>query len=90
MTFQIAAVSAVLVGCVILFVSGRFRVDVIALVVLAVLAITGLVTPREALSGFSSPAVVTVGGMFVLSGGLIRTGVASLLGQRLVKVAGGG
>ena len=90
MTFQIAAVSAVLVGCVILFVSGRFRVDVIALVVLAVLAITGLVTPREALSGFSSPAVVTVGGMFVLSGGLIRTGVASLLGQRLVRVAGGG
>jgi di/tricarboxylate transporter len=90
MTFQAVTVLAILLACVVSFMSGRVRVDIIALVALAVLAITGLVTPREALSGFSSPAVVTVGGMFVLSGGLIRTGVAGLLGQRLVRVAGGG
>ena len=50
------------------------------------LALTGLVTPNEALSGFSSPAVITVGAVLILSAGLARTGVANLIGP--LPVAG--
>ena len=62
--------------------------DVVALLVLGALAVTGLVTPTEALSGFSSPAVVTVWAVLILSGALARTGVASLIGRRLMRLAG--
>jgi di/tricarboxylate transporter len=47
-----------------------------------------LVTPTDALSGFSSPAVVTVWAVLILSGALARTGVASLIGRRLMRLAG--
>jgi di/tricarboxylate transporter len=62
----------------------------VALLVLLAVGLTGLVTPTQALSGFSSPAVVTVWAMFIISGGLTLTGVADLLGRRLVQVAGEG
>ncbi len=62
--------------------------DVVALLVLGSLAVAGLVTPEEALSGFSNPAVVTVWAVLILSGGLARTGVASLIGRRLMRLAG--
>ena len=90
MTFEIALIFAILLVCLILFVGGWIRIDLVALLVLAGLAMSGLVTPREALSGFSSPAVVTVWAMFILSGGLTRTGVAGILGEQVVKVAGRG
>jgi len=90
MTFQIALVFAILLVCLILFIGGWIRIDLVALLVLAGLAISGLVTPREALSGFSNPAVITVWAMFILSGGLTRTGVAGMLGEQVVRVAGRG
>ena len=71
-----------------LFVDGRLRMDLIALLTLAFLAITGLVTPTEALAGFSNPAVVTVWAVFVLSGGLARTGLASMVGRQVTRIAG--
>jgi di/tricarboxylate transporter len=70
MTPEITIVLAVLVGTVVLFVAERLRVDLVAVLVLLVLALTGLVTPSEAVSGFSSPAVVTICGIFILSAGL--------------------
>ncbi|MFQ6118188.1 MAG: SLC13 family permease, partial [Candidatus Bipolaricaulia bacterium] len=73
MTPQIALVLGILGLAVALFVTGRLRMDLVALLVLGVLTLTGLVTPVEALSGFSSPAVVTVWAVFILSGGLSRT-----------------
>ena len=57
--------------------------DLVALLVLGALALTGLVTPAEALSGFSNPAVVTVWAVFILSAGLARTGVANLIGHQI-------
>jgi di/tricarboxylate transporter len=90
MTFQIALVFAILLVCLILFIGGWIRIDLVALLVLAGLAISGLVTPREALSGFSNPAVITVWAMFILSGGLARTGVAGKLGEQVLRVAGRG
>lgn len=88
MTIEIAAVLGTIVFAVVLFVTERLPMEVVALLVLAGLALSGLVTPTEALSGFSNPAVVTVWAVFILSGGLSSTGVATLLGQQVMRLAG--
>ena len=77
-------------GAVVLFVTERLRVDLVALLVLGSLAVTGLVTPTEALSGFSNPAVVTVWAVFILSGSLAKTGVANLVGGAILRWSGDG
>jgi di/tricarboxylate transporter len=80
---------AIVLTALVLFVSGWLPVDVVGLLVLAALALGGLVTPEEAVAGFSSPAVVTVWAMFILSAGLTRTGVAYRIGQPLQHFARG-
>ena len=60
--------------------------DLVALLVLSALLASRVLTPEQAISGFSNTATVTVAAMFVLSAGLARTGVVSLLGQRLAAV----
>jgi len=81
-------VLSILGAAIILFVTDKIRVDLVALLVLVSLAITGLVTPAEALSGFSNSAVVTVWAVLILSGALSRTGVANLIGKRLLRWGG--
>ncbi len=76
----------VLVGAVALFVSEKWPVDVVALLVLGSLLVFGVVRPNEALSGFSSPATITVAAMFVLSAGLQRSGVLQSIGDLLARV----
>ncbi|MCL4265678.1 MAG: anion permease [Anaerolineae bacterium] len=88
MTPSIALTLVILFLATILFITERLRMDVIALLVLGSLALTGLVTPAEALSGFSSPAVVTVWAMFIISGGLSQTGIANLVGRQIMRLAG--
>lgn len=88
MTIENILVVAILVSALILFVSEKLRVDVVALLVLTALIVTGLVTAEEAFSGFSSPAVITVGAVFVISGALYQTGVADALGQSMLKLGG--
>lgn len=90
MTPEILIVLAVLGSAILLFITEWVRVDVVALLVLSSLALTGLVSPTQALSGFSSPAVITVWAVLILSGGLARTGVAGLIGQRVLRWAGSG
>lgn len=90
MTPEILLVLGILGGAFVLFVTGWVRMDLTALLVLSVLALSGLVTPAQALSGFSSPAVITVGGMFVISAGLARTGVAGRIGRQILRLAGSG
>lgn len=90
MTPQIILTLAILAVSTLLFVSERLRVDLIALLVLGSLAIFGLVTPAQALSGFSNPAVVTVWAVFILSAGLARTGVANVIGRQVLRLAGKG
>jgi di/tricarboxylate transporter len=87
-TTENVLVLAILAGAVVLFVTERFRVDLVALLVLSSLALTGLVTPAEALSGFSSAAVVTVWAVFILSGGLSQTGVANIIGRQVLRISG--
>ncbi|KIQ97299.1 SLC13 family permease [Lysobacter sp. A03] len=77
---------AVLAGAVYLFVSEKLATDVVALLVLASLLVLGLVSPTEALSGFSSEATITVAAMFVLSAGLQRSGALEGLGEALARI----
>jgi di/tricarboxylate transporter len=88
MTFEIALVLIILIAAVILFVTERVRMDVVAMLVLAALGFTGLLAPADALSGFSNPAVITVLAMFIIGGGLSRTGVAAAVGGHILRLAG--
>lgn len=87
MTPQIALALSILLASLVLFVTEWLRVDLVAMLVLAALALTGLVSPEEALSGFSNPAVITVWAVFILSGGLSRTGIANLIGRQVLRIA---
>lgn len=89
-TPEIIITLSILVVAVILFLTERIRVDLVALLVLGGLALTGTLTPAEVLSGFSNPAVVTVWAVFILSGGLSRTGVANIVGKQVLRWAGNG
>lgn len=88
LTQDIALCLAILVASVVCFVTEVLRMDLVALLVMCALAITGVVTPPEALAGFSDEAVVTVWAMFILSEGLTRSGSAQIVSRRLVQIAG--
>lgn len=88
MTPQIALSLFILAMAIMFFVTEWIPMEVVALLALGTVAITGLVSPTEALSGFSSPAVVTVWAVFILSGGLTRTGVANIIGRNILRLAG--
>ncbi len=82
---QAILVLVILVGAVALFVSEKYPIDFVALLVLGVLLALGLVTPAEGISGFSNPATVTVAAMFILSAGLQKTGATGVIGQLMVR-----
>lgn len=81
-TLLILAVSAV---C---FMSGRIRSDMVALCVLLALVLTGILTPDEALSGFSNSVVIMMAGLFVVGGAIFQTGLAKMISSRILKYAG--
>lgn len=86
MSWQAWATVAVIVGAMALFVSERVRIDLVALLVLGSLVVLGIVTPTQALSGFSNEATVTVAAMFALSLGIERSGVLDPLTRLLMKI----
>ena len=88
MNIEIIQVLVILGAALVLFITEWIRMDVVALLVLGTLAVLNLVSPSEALSGFSNAAVVTVWAMFILSEGLTRTGIANILGQQVLRFAG--
>ena len=88
MTSEIALTLGILAISILLFITDWLRVDVVALLVLITLVVTGLITAEEAFEGFSSPAVITVWAVFMVSGGLFYTGVANMVGDRLLKLGG--
>lgn len=71
-----------------LFVSGRFRSDIIALCSLIALMVCGILTPEEALSGFSNNVVIMMVGLFVVGGAIFQTGLAKMISSRILKLAG--
>ena len=80
----------ILILAILLFASGRVRIDIASLMILLTLGILGLVTPSEAFSGFSNPAVITVAAMFIISAGLTQTGALRPLSARLMTLSGQG
>ncbi len=90
MTGDIALVLGILAASVALFASERIRVDVVALMVLLALTLTGTLTAEQALSGFSSTAVVTVWAIYMISASLTRTGIADYIGGYIGRLAGQG
>lgn len=77
-----------LVVVVVLLITEWIPLEATALLTMGSLALTGVIPIEEALSGFSSPAVVTLWAVFILSGGLDRTGVANRIGRGMQKMAG--
>lgn len=88
MTTEIALVLSILAAAVVLFATERLRVDLVALMVLLGLLLTGLVTVEQAFSGFSNPAVITVWAIYIVSASLTRTGIADIIGQYIGRIAG--
>lgn len=78
----------ILAATIALFVSDRLRLDVVAMLSLLALALTGLASTEVVLSGFSSPAVLMIAGLFVVGAAISETGVADWFGRRLEKLAG--
>ncbi len=83
MTFELAIVLGVTFLALVLFVTDAFPIEVVALLTLSVLFLTGILTAEEGLAGFSNEATVAIGAMFVLSEGLRQTGVLENLTHRL-------
>jgi len=82
---EIILVLTLLLIAVVLFATEKFPVDFVAILVLGTLLALGLVTPQEGISGFSNPATITVGAMFVLSAALRKTGALGFLGRTLLR-----
>ena len=70
------------------FVSGRVRSDLVALCALVLLLAFNILTPTEALSGFSNSTVIMMVGLFVVGGAIFQTGLAKIIGGSLLKLAG--
>jgi len=88
MTPQIALTLGIIVVALIIFATEKLRVDVVALLVLLTVGLTGLVDKKEVFAGFSNSAVITVWAVYIVSGGLFKTGVADYLGKFILRLAG--
>ncbi len=88
LTLEIALVLGILCLALLLFVGTRLRMDVVALLVLGSLVVTRLVTPNEAVAGFSNAAVIAVWAMFILSDALTRAGISDMIGRTVLRLAG--
>tara|TARA_Y100000588_G_scaffold12165_1_gene13222 strand:- start:3578 stop:5353 length:1776 start_codon:yes stop_codon:yes gene_type:complete len=86
-TWEIAFVLGLTIVAVVLFVTEKFSTDVVAVLVMVVLLVSGILTPAEGFNGFANPATVTVGAMFVISAGLFRAGAVNFLGRGLRRLA---
>ncbi|NLC22034.1 MAG: SLC13 family permease, partial [Halomonadaceae bacterium] len=83
MTLEIALVLGIALTAIVLFATEKLRIDAVALLVLCSLAVLGLVSPNEALGGFSNQATITVAAMFILAAGLQNSGALSGIGRLL-------
>ncbi len=78
----------ILVLAAVFFVNGKIRSDVVALCALVALLVCQILTPDEALSGFSNNVVIMMVGLFVVGGAIVQTGLAKMISSRILKLAG--
>lgn len=88
MTIETIYTLIILLLAIVLFLSEWLRVDVVALGVVVALMLTGVLSPTEALAGFSNSAVLTIAALFVVGGSVMQTGLAGIIGERILKIAG--
>ncbi|HBT83393.1 MAG: potassium transporter TrkA [Desulfuromonadales bacterium GWD2_61_12] len=86
MTLDILLVLGLVLSAIILFATERIPVDLTAMILMATMLLSGIITAEDAIGGFSNPATVTVGAMFVLSAGLFKTGAVNVLGGGLARL----
>ncbi len=89
MDLQIVFISLILIVSLFLLVSEKMSADKTAITIMVTLAITGILTPKEAVAGFANPAVITVGAMFLISQGLIRTGAVGVVTELVLTLSKG-
>lgn len=70
------------------FVHGKIRSDIVALCALMLLILFGILTPEEALTGFSNSVVIMMVGLFVVGGAIFKTGLAKMIGSKILQLAG--
>ncbi|MBM9604982.1 SLC13 family permease [Desulfopila inferna] len=80
-------ISAILLLTLYLLITEKISLDLTAICIIVLLVVFRILTPKEAVMGFSNPAVITVGAMFVVSKGLMRTGGVEFIGRRVVRLA---
>ncbi len=86
---DIWTVSAILLITLYLLVTEKISVDLTAIGIMVLLVVSGILTPKETISGFANPALITVGAMFVVSKGMMRTGGVEFLGRKIIQMARG-
>ncbi|ADN36795.1 TrkA-C domain protein [Methanolacinia petrolearia DSM 11571] len=86
MTPEILLVLAVLLAAIILFVTGKFRNDINAVIIMLTVGILGLVSPLDTISGFGSNAVISIIGVMILGYGIDRTGIMVVIARKIMEV----
>jgi di/tricarboxylate transporter len=82
-------VTLILVVAMLLLISEKLPVDLTSIGIIVVLTISGILAPTEAIAGFANPAVITVGSMFLISKGMIRTGAVAFISQKVIDYSRG-
>lgn len=87
-SLDVWVVLMILVTALVLFITEWVRMDVVALGAVVALMLSGILTTAEGLSGFSNPAVLTIAALFIVGGGVLQTGLAGMIGYRILRIAG--
>ena len=82
-------VTVILLIAMFLLITERLPVDMTSIGIMVALILSGILTPKEAIAGFASPAVITVGSMFLISKGMIRTGAVGFISQKVIEYSQG-
>ena len=88
MTPDIAVTLLLLLVAIILFATEKLPVDVIGVLLVIALILTRVLTVQEAVAGFGNDVIITIAGLFILVGGLVKTGLVDLMGRRISRIAG--
>ncbi len=86
MTVDIAIVLVIIGFAIYMFVSEMFSIDTVSILIMILLMVTGILTPNEGFAGFSNPATITVGAMFVISASIFKSGALNNVGSLLTRV----
>lgn len=88
MTLDLILTFIILAITIILFMSNRIRADLVAVMALLAFVLTGILSPAEALVGFSNSVVIMVAGLFIIGAGILRTGLAQMASNFVLRSAG--